>query len=273
MKFVRHFQVKGKGVRLSGKVILVTGSTTGIGEAMARAFVREGAKVMIHGLEIDDSKSLSAELGDQTSFCGGPLEDPAVPAALIKETVHHFGGIDCLVNNAAAITRGNILTTEAEAFDRTITVNLRAPFLLVKAAFPHFLKQGGGRVLNIGSVNAYCGEPNQLAYSISKGGLMTMTRNLADAHGAEGLRVNQLNLGWTLTKNEYALKIREGLPNDWPGKVPRTFAPSGRLLSPDDIAWTAVHFLSDESALVNGAILDLEQYPVIGRNPVKETLA
>lgn len=105
MKFVRHFQVRGKGVRLSGKVILVTGSTTGIGEAMARAFVREGAKVMIHGLEIDDAKSLSAELGDQTSFCGGALEDPAVPAALIKETVHHFGGIDCLVNNAAAITR------------------------------------------------------------------------------------------------------------------------------------------------------------------------
>ena len=78
---------------------------------------------------------------------------------------------------------------------------------------------------------------------------MTLTRNLADAHGAEGIRVNQLNVGWTLTPNELALKIKEGLPEDWPSKVPKTFAPSGRLLSPADIAWAAVYFLSDEAAL------------------------
>ena len=126
-------------------------------------------------------------------------------------------------------------------------------------------------MLNIGSINGYCGEHNQFAYSISKGGLMTLTRNLADAHGAEGIRVNQFNVGWTLTPNEFALKMKEGLPEDWPASVPRTFAPSGRLLSPEDIAWAAVYFLSDEAALINGAVLDVEQYPVIGRNPVKES--
>jgi NAD(P)-dependent dehydrogenase (short-subunit alcohol dehydrogenase family) len=156
-------------------------------------------------------------------------------------------------------------------FDRTIAVNLRAPLLRIQAALPHFRRQGGGRVLNIGSVNGYCGERNQLAYSISKAGLMTLTRNIADAYGPEGVRVNLLNVGWTLTPNEHELKKKEGLPDDWPSRVSRTFAPSGRLLSPEDVAWAAVYFLSDEAPLVNGAILDFEQYPLIGRNPAKET--
>src|ERR1700728_5049126 len=260
-------------MRLKDKVILVTGSTTGIGEGLVRIFTREGAKVMIHGRRKDAAQKLAAELGERASFCIGALDDPEVPARLIAETTGHFGRIDGLVNNAAAIVRSNIETTDAELFDRTVAVDLRAPFLLIQAALPHFRKQGTGRVLNIGSINAYCGERNQLAYSVSKGGLMTMTRNLADAHGTEGIRVNQLNVGWTLTPNEFALKIKEGLPEDWPARVGKQFAPSGRLLSPEEIAWAAVYFLSDEAALINGAVLDLEQYPVIGRNPVKESAA
>jgi NAD(P)-dependent dehydrogenase (short-subunit alcohol dehydrogenase family) len=260
-------------MRLKDKVILVTGSTTGIGEGMVRIFVREGAKVMIHGRRKDAAQALASELGDVASFCIGSLEDPLAPSRLIAETVNHFGRIDGLVNNAAAIVRGNIENTDAEIFDRTVAIDLKAPFLLIRAALPHFRKQGSGRVLNIGSINAYCGERNQLAYSICKGGLMTMTRNLADAHGTEGVRVNQLNVGWTLTPNEFALKIKEGLPEDWPARVGKQFAPSGRLLSPEEIAWAAVYFLSDEAALINGAVLDLEQYPVIGRNPLKESPA
>jgi NAD(P)-dependent dehydrogenase (short-subunit alcohol dehydrogenase family) len=120
-------------------------------------------------------------------------------------------------------------------------------------------------VINIGSVNAYSGERNQFAYSISKGGLMTLTRNIADAYGREGVRVNQLNLGWTLTPNEYQLKMKEGLPKDWPTRIPKEFAPSGRLLSPEEIAWAAVYFMSDEGALVNGTVMELEQFPMIGR--------
>ncbi len=201
----------------------------------------------------------------------GPLDDPQIPERLITATTAQFGRIDGLVNNAAAMTRGDLENTDLASFDRTLAINLKAPFLLIQAALPHFRKQGGGRVLNIGSVNGYCGERNQFAYSISKGGLTTLTRNLADAHGPEGIRVNQFNVGWTLTPNEYELKKKEGLPDDWPAKIPKTYAPSGRLLSPEDIAWAAVYFLSDEAALINGAILDVEQYPLIGRNPPKET--
>jgi NAD(P)-dependent dehydrogenase (short-subunit alcohol dehydrogenase family) len=258
------------GKRLKDKVILITGSTTGIGEGMARLFASQGAKVMIHGRRGDAAQMLASDLGESCAFVLGSLEDRGVPEELIAHTVAHFGRIDGLVNNAAIMTRGGIEDTDADAFDRTIAINLKAPFFLIRAALRYFRQLGGGRVLNIGSVNAYCGEKSMCAYSLCKGALMTLTRNLADAHGAEGIRVNQLNVGWTLTPNERAIKATEGLPEDWPSKLPLTFAPAGRLLSPKDIAWAAVYFLSDEADLINGAIVDLEQYPMIGRNPAKE---
>jgi len=260
-------------MRLKDKVILVTGSTTGIGEGMARLFSREGAKMVIHGTRKDAAVKLAGEIekqGGEAMVLIGPLDDPAVPARLIAETIAHYGRLDGLVNNAAATTRGNLETTDAAEFDRIIGINVKAPFLLIQAALPHFRNQGGGRVLNIGSINSYSGERNLFAYSISKGGLTTLTRNLADAYGSEGLRVNQLNVGWTLTPNEYDLKKKEGMADDWPAKLPKVFAPSGRLLSPEDIAWAALYFLSDEAPLVNGGILDFEQFPVVGRNPPKD---
>ncbi len=258
------------GTRLRDKVILVTGSTTGIGEAMVRLFAREGAQVMIHGRRRDAAQKLADEIGDRASFVIGALEGPDIPAKLVAETIARFARIDGLVNNAAVITHGDIDETDVEAFDRTLAINLRAPLLLIKATLPYFRKQGGGRVLNIGSINGYCGERILLAYSVSKGGLMTLTRNLADALGLEAIQVNQLNVGWTLTPNEYELKLKDGLSKDWPSKLPKSVAPSGRIHSPEEIASAAVYFLSDEAALINGSILDVEQFPVIGRNPVKE---
>lgn len=259
-----------RGDRLKDKVILVTGSTTGIGEAMVRLFAREGARVMVHGRRKEAAADLVSEIGENASFTIGALEDPEVPAKLVAATVDRFGRIDGLVNNAAVITHGNLEETDREKFDLTVAINLRAPLLLIREALPHFRKRGRGRVLNIGSINGYCGERILLAYSMTKGGLMTMTRNLADAHGTEGIQINQLNVGWTLTPNEYALKISDGLPEDWPAKLPKDVAPSGRIHSPEEVAMAAIYFLSDEAALINGSILDVEQFPVIGRNPTKE---
>ena len=258
------------GARLKDKVILVTGSTTGIGEGMVRIFAREGARVMIHGRRRGHAQKLADEIGSNASYIVAALEDPDVPNALVEKTVAQFGRIDGLVNNAAVMTRGTIEETDFEAFDQAVAVNLKAPFFLIRSVLPHFRKQGGGRILNIGSVNAYCGERSQCIYSACKGALMTLTRNVADAYAAEGVCVNQLNVGWTLTPNERALKMKEGLPEDWPTRVPKAFAPTGKLLSPEDVAWAAVYFLSEESALINGAVLDLNQYPMIGRNPPKE---
>jgi len=256
-------------MRLSGKVIIVTGSTTGIGEAMARRFVGEGANVLVHGLERDLGQKVVADLGmERAALHADDLADPAAPARLVQAALWAFGKLDAVVNNAAWIVRSNIDTTDAALFDRCMAVNVRAPLLLVQAALPH-LRQAEGCVLNVGSINGYCGEANQLAYSVSKGALMTLSRNLADALGLERVRVNHLNLGWVLSANEYKLKVAEGLTADWPDHPPPAFAPSGRILTPEQVATAAVYWVGDESRPVSGSVVELEQYPVIGRNPVK----
>jgi NAD(P)-dependent dehydrogenase (short-subunit alcohol dehydrogenase family) len=154
--------------------------------------------------------------------------------------------------------------TDVAFFDRIMAVNLRAPLMLVRALLPA-LKASEGVVLNIGSILAHCGQANLVAYSMSKGGLMTMTRNLSDALGQQRVRVNQFNVGWTLTENEYQVKIGDGLPADWPDHLPPYAAPSGRLLSPEDIAEAAVYWVSKASRPVSGSVLEIEQYPLIGR--------
>lgn len=254
-------------MRLQDQIILITGSTTGIGEHMARRFVAEGAKVVLHGRDAARGEALRQALGaDKAVFCQGDLADASYPEQLAAEAVAAFGRIDALVNNAALTTRARIQDTDAAFFDRIIAVNTRAPLLLIRALMPA-LKAARGCVLNIGSVLAHCGQANLLAYSVSKGGLMTMTRNLADAFGTEGVRFNQLNVGWTLTENEYQVKMGDGLPADWPDHVPAYAAPAGRLTKPDEVAGAAVYWVSRESEPISGTVAELEQYPIIGRYP------
>ena len=256
-------------MRLQDKVILVTGSTTGIGEAIARRVIAEGGIVMIHGRDAERGNALAAELGARARFIEADLANPAALPSLIEATVKAFGRLDGLVNNAASVARNDLHRTDAAFFDQMIAVNVRAPLLLIRAAYPH-LKQSQGCVLNIGSVNAYSGESQLLAYSISKGGLMTLSRNLADALCYDGIRVNHFNVGWVLSPNEYKQKIADGLPPDWPEHIDPVYAPSGRIMPPEKIAAAAVYWLSDESRPISGSVVELEQYPVIGRNPSKK---
>jgi NAD(P)-dependent dehydrogenase (short-subunit alcohol dehydrogenase family) len=253
---------------LKDKAILITGSSTGIGRAIAEACIREGAKVMIHGLDEAETKTTAEKLGQP--HLSADLAKPESADVLINTTVKAFGKINGLVNNAALITRADLTETDAAFFDLIMAINVRSALLLTRAALPHFRKQGKGVVLNIGSLNAYCGEPRLLAYAMSKGAMMTMTRNLADAYSSEHIRVNQLNLGWTLSENEIKLKIKDGQSKDWYRHVSKTFAPTGFLMTPEQVAPHAVHWLSDVSEPVTGTVCELEQYPVIGRNPSKE---
>ena len=250
---------------MTQKIALVTGSVRGIGKVIAERLETKGWTVIRHAQTAAELEGLVGVAGD--------LAGPNVPEALIAEVMARYGRLDALVNNAALTTRSNLETTDAALFDRLMAVNLRAPLLLIQAALPHFRAQGGGKVVNIGSSNAYCGERNLLAYSLTKAGLMVLTRNLGDAHGAEGVRVNQLNLGWTLSDSEYALKISEGLPPDWPERLPKSVAPSGGLQTPEDVAAMVAWLLSDEAPRVNGQVWDFEQYPLIGRNPPKDVAA
>jgi NAD(P)-dependent dehydrogenase (short-subunit alcohol dehydrogenase family) len=255
-------------MRLHDKVILITGSTTGIGEAIARRAVAEGARVVIHGRDAARGRALVEEWPERAVLSIADLADPAAGPQLVDTAVRTFGRLDAVVNNAASVARSNLQTTDAAFFDKIMAVNVRAPLLLMRAAFPH-LKQSRGCVLNIGSMNAYCGEANLLAYSVSKGALMTMSRNLADALIYDNIRVTHFNVGWVLTPNEYKQKIADGLPENWPEHIDPQFAPSGRILKPEEIAAASVYWLSDESRPISGSVIDLEQYPIIGRNPTK----
>jgi NAD(P)-dependent dehydrogenase (short-subunit alcohol dehydrogenase family) len=257
-------------MRLKDKVIIVTGSTTGIGEAIARRALAEGARVVVHGRDPGRGQAIAAEFPQRTTLVIADMGDPAAPKQLVDAAIGAFGKLDAVVNNAASVARSNLQTTGADFFDRMMAVNVRGPMLLIQAAYAH-LKRSQGCVLNIGSMNAYCGERNLLAYSVSKGALMTMSRNLADAMCYERIRVNHFNVGWVLTPNEYKQKLADGLPADWPERVERIYAPSGRILKPEEIAAAAVYWLSDESRPISGSVIELEQYPIIGRNPAKET--
>lgn len=260
---------------LKDKVVIVTGSNTGIGAAIAKACVAAGACVMIHGRNQQRAEAMLKILGEDKAayyLCRLSAHDNVAHChELLAATVDRFGRVDALVNNAALSHRNDIDMISSDEFDMLIRLNLKAPLFLTQVAVKQFRKQGGGgTILNIGSLNAYCGQADLLAYSMTKGGLMTMTRNLGNALGQEGVRVNQLNVGWTLTENEIKLKQKEGFPEAWEKKIPATYMPSGKLLRPEDIARYAVFWLSEQSAPVNGSVCEVEQYPMGGRNLVNE---
>lgn len=258
-------------MRLKNKIIIVTGSTTGIGKAIALRCVAEGAHVVVHGLEHDLGEAVVKEIGSDKSVLH--IEDIAAEGAaqrLVDLALKTYGRLDAIVNNAAMVASSDIHTTDLNFFRQVLEVNTIAPFGLIKSALP-YLTKSHGCVLNIGSVNAYSGEPNLLPYSISKGALMTMTRNLGDTlHREYGVRVNQINPGWVLTEREIQRKREHGLPDDWYKQIPNVFAPAGRILLPEEIAAAAVYWLSDESGPISGQVMDLEQHPFIGRNPPKD---
>lgn len=258
-------------MRLKDKVIIITGSTTGIGKAIALKCVSEGAKVVIHGLEQKWGEEVVDELGKENAVLHiDNLSEPGTAERLVDVAIQSFGKLDAIVNNAAIVASSNIHTTDSEFLQRIFQVNTVAPFLLIKAALAQ-LTLNKGCVLNIGSVNAYSGEPNLLAYSISKGALMTLTRNLGDTlHRENHVRVNQINPGWILTETERERKKEHGLADDWYKDLPSVYAPAGRILWPKEIAAAAIYWLTDECGPISGQVVELEQHPFIGRNPPKD---
>jgi NAD(P)-dependent dehydrogenase (short-subunit alcohol dehydrogenase family) len=247
---------------LQDKIALITGSTSGIGRGIAEHFVSLGAHVVIHGREEPRAREIAARLGADAAFVVADLADVDDCRRTVRFTIDRFGGIDVLVNNAASTARAYLEDAPVELWDFIMHVNLRAPFLCMQEAIRSMKTRGGGSIVNIGSINAYIGEPKLGPYSVSKGALMTLTKNAAAALGRYRIRVNQINVGWTLTEGEERVKrVEEGRGADWL-KEAVAVAPFGRLLEPRDIALAAAYFASDDSAMVTGTVMDLEQSPV-----------
>jgi len=249
---------------LIDKIALVTGSTSGIGRGIATHFASIGASVMIHGPDEAPAQRIAEELraaGYDADAVAGDLTDPDTCRQVVRTVVERHGGVDVLVNNAASTLRASLEDSTVEFWDTMMAVNLRAPFICLQEAVKSMKTRGGGSIVNIGSINAYVGLSNLGPYSVSKGGLMTMTRNAAGALRKYRIRVNQLNVGWTLTEGEERVQRLDGKGPEWLAEAIAS-RPFGRLLSPDDIAIAAAYFASDDSALITGSVLELEQFPL-----------
>jgi len=258
---------RGVGGKLSGKVALVTGSTGGVGAATARLFALEGASVAVSGRREGAGEGVIGRIAaegvprERLAFFRADLADPRSCRALVASVAGRFGGLDVLVNNAADFSRGTLLGTGVDLWDRHMALNLRAPFVLTQAAVPPMGARGGGSIVNVGSINAYLGEANLLSYSVSKGGLTTLTKNAAQQLNRFRIRVNQLNLGWTETEGEHRVQMEETGREDWLEVAERT-RPFGRLFAPEEAARAVLFFASSDSSLATGSVLDLEQFPV-----------
>lgn len=249
---------------LENKIAVVTGSTSGIGRGIAEHFASLGAKIVVNGRDLERGMETVENVknaGGEADFFEADLSIANQCKQLIQFAVDRFGGIDILVNNAADTSRGSVEDTPIDLWDRILKINLRAPFVCLQAAIESMKKRGGGAIVNIGSVNAYIGEPKLFAYSVSKGGLMTLTKNAASSLAKHKIRINCINVGWTLTEGEKKVKAEEGKDESWIEEAVES-RPFGRMLLPKDIAHAAAYFASDESECVSGTVMDLEQYPV-----------
>ncbi|RWQ35659.1 MAG: SDR family oxidoreductase [Mesorhizobium sp.] len=257
-------------LRLDDKVVLVTGATQGIGRAIAETLAHSGAGgLLVTGREPVRGSEVAAalsEIGTPTAFVAADLADPEAPTRLVEECVGRFGRIDALVNAAGLTNRASFLDASLDDWAALFAVNVRAPFFLMQAAIAQMIKQGqGGAIVNILSINAHCGSPELAVYSATKGALATLTRNAANAHRFDRIRVNGINVGWTDTPAERIMQAQT--LGHGPGWLDAANAsqPFGRLLAADEVANLAVFLLSDASGPMTGALIDQEQW-VVGAN-------
>jgi NAD(P)-dependent dehydrogenase (short-subunit alcohol dehydrogenase family) len=249
---------------LEGKAILVTGSTQGVGAAIALEAARQGAAaVAIAGRSAAKGESVRRELenlGAEARFFGADLSKPDAPRELFDAVADWRGTVDCLVNSAGVTTRASVLGGTLDQWEAIFALNVRAPFFLMQGFIRHCLERGRpGAIVNIASMNAHCGIPELAIYSATKGALVTLTRNAANAHLADRIRVNAINMGWSPTDGERDMQSRQlGRGEGWLETVAKS-RPLGRLLEPEEVARLAAYLLSDYSGLQTGTCIDLEQ--------------
>ncbi|MGI5459902.1 SDR family oxidoreductase [Streptomyces sp. CA-249302] len=248
---------------LDDKVVLVNGGSQGVGAAIARAAVREGAIVSVTGRRPAPGEELVAELtasGGKAMFIRADLSDAEQARTAVGDVVAAYGRIDCLVNSAGLTSRGTLLDTTPQLFDQHIAINLKAPFFAMQAAVADMVsRKSPGTIVNIITSSAHGGQPFLAPYVAAKAGLIGLTRNAAHAHRWDRVRINGLNIGWTATEGEDATqKTFHGADDDWREEAAAKL-PMGKLGQPDEIADFVVFLLSERSGVVTGSVIDWDQ--------------
>ena len=246
-------------LNLSGKVILITGATQGVGEGVARAAIEAGcAGLVLTGRNAQRGDTLAKELSKSvpTIVVAADLADPVATRRIVAEGSKTFPTIDGLVNAAGLTDRGHIDDTPVELWDRLFAVNVRAPFILTQELVRRAkAARRPGSIVNIITMSSHGGQPFLTAYASSKGALAILTKNTAHGLRKARIRVNGLNIGWTDTPGEHVIQGRDGNPKDWLEKAePRQ--PFGRLIKPYDVATAAVYLLSDAAEMMTGSLIE-----------------
>lgn len=246
--------------RLAGKVALITGGGTGIGRAIAMAFAREGASVAVAGRRLEKVKEVALAIENQ----GGAAQALQCDVArgkdaerAIHETAKKFGKFNVLVNNAGTLSVSTVDSISEDDWDRVITVNLKGPFLMSRAALKEFRRNGGGAIVNIGSVLGLVAMKDRAAYCASKGGVTMLTKAMALDHAHENVRVN------CICPSIVETELVKGLFDDSEqGKRLKQSRmgtiPLGRFGKPADVADLAVFLASEESSWLTGAAIPLD---------------
>ena len=250
--------------RIDGKIAVITGGTQGLGAAIADLFAKAGAAgIVIVGRDSVKGEAKAAEISNTH---GIPVHMVASDLAIIDdvrrvmtETDRLFGRLDILVNAAALTDRGNLLNTTPELFDKMFAVNTRAPFFLMQDAVNLMERENiKGTIVNIGSVSEHAGQPFIAPYCASKSALATLTRNSGYALMRNGIRVNQLDIGWM--NSDHERKIQEAESGD-PNFIDKQAAtlPFGRLLDPAEVAKAVLWMASDDSGMMTGSVIHFDQ--------------
>lgn len=242
---------------LTDKVALITGASKGIGEAIAVLFARQGARVFVNSRKAEELKGVAENIqrqGGQCTHIAGNVGDTTFCQQLMTEVMHRAGGLDILVNNAAANpVYGPVVQTEGWAFDKIMSVNVKAPFELARLAYPSMKARGGGSIINISSVAGDTPDPGLGIYSVSKAALNMLTKVLAKEWGVDGIRVNNIAPGLIKTKFSEALWQNEKQLQHF---LRQMAIP--RMGAPEEVAALALYLAAAESAYCTGTTITVD---------------
>ncbi|MDW6025572.1 SDR family oxidoreductase [Mesorhizobium sp. BAC0120] len=253
-----------KSLSLEGKVAIVTGSTQGLGEAIAHMFADRGiAGLMITGRNAERGEKVRQALeakGVKTAFVAAALDEVTSAEKIVSAADKAFGRVDILVNAAAITDRGTIWDTSPELFDTMFAVNVRAPFFMMQHALKIMKRETiEGSIINIISMSGHGGQSFITAYSASKGALITLTKNAAYSVMNHRIRINGLTIGWMDTPGEdRIMKTYHDAKPGWLDEAEKG-RPFGRLLKPQEVARAVAFLASAESGLMTGSIIDFDQ--------------